>query len=152
MKVRRGRRERGRDRKCHGRASLSRPLVSSLGPLTSLNSFPLFFTSEDISGRCRGGPLSKWGWSGRDRFVMTFSDVFLPVPFLASPFDLHRNVNSRPGHSLVNLSHQISKKKLRIKRCQGIRKRMHMVFGEWNRKTRPRRRNSFRMDDCDRIR
>ena len=21
---------------------------------------------------------------------MTFSDVFLPVPFLASPFDLHR--------------------------------------------------------------
>ena len=25
-----------------------------------------------------------------DRFVMTFSDVFLPVPFLASPFDLHK--------------------------------------------------------------
>ena len=25
-----------------------------------------------------------------DRFVMTFSDVLLPVPFLASPFDLHR--------------------------------------------------------------
>ena len=25
-----------------------------------------------------------------DHFVMTFSDFFLPVPFLASPFHLHR--------------------------------------------------------------
>ena len=28
---------------------------------------------------------------------MTFSDVFLPVPFLASPFDLHQNVLSASG-------------------------------------------------------
>ena len=40
---------RGRDRKCHDRASLSRPLVLSLGPLTSLTSFPFFCTSEDIN-------------------------------------------------------------------------------------------------------
>ena len=46
---------RGRDRKCHERASLSRPLVLSLGPLTSLTSFPLFCTSEDINGRGGGG-------------------------------------------------------------------------------------------------
>ena len=39
---------RGRDRKCHDRASLSRPLVLSLEPLTSLASFPFFCTSEDI--------------------------------------------------------------------------------------------------------
>ena len=36
---------RGRDRKCHDRASLSRPLVLSLGPLTSLTSSPLLCTS-----------------------------------------------------------------------------------------------------------
>ena len=41
-------------------------------------------------GGAAGRPLTKWGWRGRGRFVMTFSDVFLPVPFLASPFDLHR--------------------------------------------------------------
>ena len=70
---------RGRDRKCHDRASLSHPLVLSL--LTSLTSFPLFCTSEDINGMGWGGPLTKWGWRGRGRFVMTFSDVFLPVPF-----------------------------------------------------------------------
>ena len=73
---------RGQDRKCHDRASLSRPLVLSLGPLASLTSFPLFCTSEDINGRGGGGgALIKWGWRGRDRFVMTFSDGFLPVPF-----------------------------------------------------------------------
>ena len=38
-----------------------------------------------------GGPLTKMGLEGKGGFVMTFSDVFLPVPFLASPFDLHRN-------------------------------------------------------------
>ena len=32
---------RGRDRKCHDRASLSRPLVLSSEPPTSLTSFPL---------------------------------------------------------------------------------------------------------------
>ena len=36
-----------------------------------------------------GGATNGVGGEG-DRFVMTFSDVFLPVPFLASPFDLHR--------------------------------------------------------------
>ena len=46
---------RGRDRKCHDRASLSRPLVLSLGPLTSLTSFPLFCTSEDIKWEGPGG-------------------------------------------------------------------------------------------------
>ena len=56
---------RGRDRKCHDRASLSRPLVLSLGPLASLTSFPLFCTSEDINGRGCGGPLTIWGWRGR---------------------------------------------------------------------------------------
>ena len=70
---------RGRDRKCHDRASLSRPLVLSLEPLTSL--------TRRGGG---GGPLTKWGSRGRDRFVMKFSDVFLPVPFLVSPFDLRR--------------------------------------------------------------
>ena len=62
----------------------------SLEPLNSLARFPFFCTSEDISGRGRGGSLTKWGWRGRDRFVMTFSNGFLPVPFLASPFDLHQ--------------------------------------------------------------
>ena len=50
---------RGRERKCHDRASLSRPLVFSLGPLTSLASSPLSCTSEDINGRGGGGPLTK---------------------------------------------------------------------------------------------
>ena len=78
---------RGRDRKCHDRASLSHPLVLPLGPLTSLTSFPLFCTSEDINGRGGGGALTKWVGGEGDRIVMTFSDVFLPVPFLASLFD-----------------------------------------------------------------
>ena len=56
---------RGRDRKCHDRASLSRPLVLSLGPLTSLTSFPLFCTSEDINGRCQGGASDKMGLEGK---------------------------------------------------------------------------------------
>ena len=78
---------RGRDRKCHDRASLSRPLVLSLGPLTSLTSFPLFCTSEDINGRGRGGPLTKWGWRGRgpichDIFCLFSSRPLFGVPFL----------------------------------------------------------------------
>ena len=59
---------RGQDRKCHDRASLSRPLVLSLGPLTSLTSFPLFCTSEDINGRGRrggGGASDKMGLEGK---------------------------------------------------------------------------------------
>ena len=56
---------RGRDRKCHDRASLSRPLVLSLEPLTSLTSFPLFCTSEDIHGRGRGGGSDKMGLEGK---------------------------------------------------------------------------------------
>ena len=84
--------QKGRDRNCQDRASLSRPLVLSLKPLTSLTSFPLFCTSEDMNGRGRVGGLWQNGVGGEgDRFVMTFSDVFLPVPFLASAFDLHRN-------------------------------------------------------------
>ena len=35
--------------------------------------------------------LTQWVGGEGDRLVMTFSDVFLPVPFVASPFDLHRN-------------------------------------------------------------
>ena len=42
-------------------------------------------------GGAGGGASDKMGLEGKgNRFVMTFSDVFLPVPFLASPFDLHR--------------------------------------------------------------
>ena len=48
---------RGRDRKCHDRASRSRPLVLPLGPLTSLTISPLFCTSEDVDGRGGGGGL-----------------------------------------------------------------------------------------------
>ena len=55
---------RGRDRKCHDRASLSRPLVLFLGPLTSLTSFPLFRPSEDINERGRGGS-DKMGLEGK---------------------------------------------------------------------------------------
>ena len=73
---------RGRDRKCHHRASLSRPLVLSLEPLT--------WTLMGGSA----GASDKMEMNGEgDRFVMTFSDVFLPVPFLASPYDLHRIKN-----------------------------------------------------------
>ena len=35
-------------------------------------------------GGAWGGPLTEWVGGEGDRFVMTFSDVFLPVPFLAS--------------------------------------------------------------------
>ena len=42
VKVRRGRREGAGTEKCHDRASLSRPLVLSLEPLSSLASSPLF--------------------------------------------------------------------------------------------------------------
>ena len=84
---------RGRDRKCHDRACLSRPLVLSLGPLTSLTSFPLSVLEETSMG-VGGGGSDKMGLEGKGhRFFMTLSDVFLPVPFLASPFDLHREVN-----------------------------------------------------------
>ena len=54
---------RGRDRKCHDRESLSRPLVLSLGFLTSLTSLPLFCTSEDINGR--GGGSHKMALEGK---------------------------------------------------------------------------------------
>ena len=80
---------RGQDRKCHDRASLSRPLVLSLEPLTSLASFPLFCTSEDIHGRGGGWPLTKWGWTvgGKgERFVMTFLGVQTPVGFFSTQF------------------------------------------------------------------
>ena len=50
-----------------------------------------------------GGPLTKWAWRRRGRFVMTFSDVFLFVPFLASPFDLHRFFAPNFEVSLRNL-------------------------------------------------
>ena len=57
---------RGQDRKCHDRASLSRPLVLSLRPLTSLTNFPLFCISEDIIGRDgRGGASDKMGLEGK---------------------------------------------------------------------------------------
>ena len=55
--------------------------------------FPLFVcTSEDINGRGGGGPLTKWVWRGKGPVC---HDTFWPfssrpVPFLASPFDLHR--------------------------------------------------------------
>ena len=80
----------GRDRKCPDRASLSRPLVLSLGPLTSLASFPLFCTSENINGRGGGGPLTKWGWRGRglichDIFWRFSSRPLFGVPFWPSP-------------------------------------------------------------------
>ena len=55
----------GRDRKCHDRASLSRPLVLSLGPLTSLTSFPLFCTSEDMNGRGGRGASDRMELEGK---------------------------------------------------------------------------------------
>ena len=56
---------RGRDRKCYDRASLSRPLVLSLEPLTSLASSPFFCTSEDMHGRGGGWPQTKLGLEGK---------------------------------------------------------------------------------------
>ena len=56
---------RGRDRKCHDRASLSRPLVLTSGPLTSLTSFPLLCASEDMNGRGLGGASDKMGLEGK---------------------------------------------------------------------------------------
>ena len=94
---------RGRDRKCHDRASRSRPLLLPLEPLTSLASSPFFCTSVYINGRGGGCP-SQHGVGGEGgRFVMTLSDVFLAVPFLASPFDLHRSTKiatTRPQNML----------------------------------------------------
>ena len=58
----RNRRQKGtpgrrRDRKCHDGASLSPPLVLSLGPLTSLTSFPLllYFRRHFWEGAGGGG-------------------------------------------------------------------------------------------------
>ena len=105
---------RGRDRKCHDRASLSRPLVLSLGRLTSLTSFPLFCTSEDINGRGGGGGASdKMGLEGKGtdlswhfltfffpspfwRPLLTFTDSFQRNshgPLTASPLDWHWSVD-----------------------------------------------------------
>ena len=86
---------RGRDRKCHDRASLSRPLVFFFGPLTSLASSPLFCTSEDIHGRGGGGPLTKWGWRERgpichDIFWRFSSRRLFGVPFWPSPMTVFR--------------------------------------------------------------
>ena len=53
-------------------------------------------------GGARGGPLTKGVGGEEDRFVMTFSDVFLHGPFLASPFDLHRQ-ESLESHKDPNL-------------------------------------------------
>ena len=104
VKVTRGRREGDGTEKIHDRASLSRPLVLFLGPLTSLTSFPLFCTSEDINGRGWGGPLTKWGWRGRGPIVMTFSGVFFSVPFLASPVDLHGQLGAIPPPPFLSVS------------------------------------------------
>ena len=82
MKVRRGHREGDGTEECHDRASLSRPLVLSLGPLTSLTSFPLFCSSEDISGRGRGGASDKMGLEGKGTDLSRhFLTLFFPSPF-----------------------------------------------------------------------
>ena len=76
--------------KCHDKASLSRPLVLSLAPYLP-SQFPFFSVLQRtfMGGAAAGLWQNGVGGEG-DRLVMTFSDVFLPVPFLASPFDLHR--------------------------------------------------------------
>ena len=38
-----------------------------------------------MGGAGGGGPLTKWGGGEGDRFVMTLSDVFLPVPIPKGP-------------------------------------------------------------------
>ena len=87
VKVRRGRREGdGTENVMTERPSHAHWFVLRAHDLP--NQFlPLFFASEDIHGRGGGGASDKMGLDGAgDRFVMTFSDVFLPVPFLVSPF------------------------------------------------------------------
>ena len=74
---------RGRDRKCHDRASLSCPFVLSF--LTSLTSFPFSVLQRTLMGGAAGGASDKMGWRGRGRFVMTFSDVFLSRPLFCFP-------------------------------------------------------------------
>ena len=55
-------------------------------------------------------------------------------------------------NSLAYSSHQISNKKLRIMRCEGIRQRMRIVLQMQLRIFRPHCRHALRMEVCDKIR
>ena len=54
-----------------------------------------------------------------------------------------------PEDSLANVSYQISNERLRIKHCEGIRKRMRMVLRMKLRKFRPCCGTSLQMEVCD---
>ena len=98
---------RGRDRKCHDRASLSPPLVLSLGPHYLPNQFPSFLYSRGHEWEGRGGPLTKWGWRGRgptshDILWRFSSRPLFGVPFWPSQKKATHKTNLIPTHSRDN--------------------------------------------------
>ena len=149
------------------------PLQRSLGPfgpempkksrkcLPSASSKPTTEFAQPRLSRVKRGAVQirSWVWSslipGQPRKVSKKSREQSDTECTAVAairLRMGMRILTRPENSLANFSHQISEKKLRIRRCEGIRNANANGFAnEIAKISFSHCANSLRMDDCDKI-